>query len=479
MNTIHFTSSTLDGKYVTIFFTPVTGDTYDLGNVLMPYTFTSTTLSSNLEVYGEYTFIVSGQCDTFLNVIKPTPTPTPTPTQTPTPTVSPTPTPTPTQTSYCITPTPTPTPTHTPTPTPTPSATPGPTPTPTPTPTATPFAGQLVALGYAPFTTTPQNFSFDGLSWSSATTGVGKTTGNSSVGYNGSLWVAGSNNGSGSPLSWSNDGQNWVSSLSGSNYLGDAKGIAWNGSLWVAVGNANFNTYPYTSSVYSIDGKNWSANTLNNSSWALNQNLYCIASGKDGFGINMFVAGGQGGGNNAGSIGYSYDGINWSASTSINTIIDSVFCVMYDSNLNRWVAGGLRYSPSTSSIAISNDGKNWTGSSQSESLSYLSLATDGTKYVGLTDDVYTSNGTVKYSIDGGNTWSASSNSSSIAFYRGKGIAYNGIQWFAVGFKRLTTTNSVIVSNDGISWTGSTNSNSVMWRGESIASKPAPKLYPPR
>jgi hypothetical protein len=193
----------------------------------------------------------------------------------------------------------------------------------------------------------------------------------------------------------------------------------------------------------------------------------------------MFVAGGQGGGNNVGSIGYSYDGINWSASTSINTIIDSVYCVMYDDTLKRWVAGGQPYLTSTSSIAISNDGKNWTGSSQIETLAYYALATNGTKYVGLTTDNSTSNSAIRYSTNGGNTWSASTNSSTIPFYRGKGVAWNGSQWFAVGFNRINTTNSAILSNDGITWSGSTNSNSIMMRGEAIATKPSPKLYPPR
>jgi hypothetical protein len=74
---------------------------------------------------------------------------------------------------------------------------------------------------------------------------------------------------------------------------------------------------------------------------------------------------------------------------------------------------------------------------------------------------------------------ASTNSSTIPFRNGKGVAWNGSQWFAVGYNRLNATNSAIISNDGISWSGSTNANSVMWRGEAIATKPAPKLYPPR
>ena len=148
---IEISSNNFSGQSVNILFTPTdTTQVYPLGNQIIPYTFTSTTISNNLEVYGTYTLVSSANCITFLVVPNPTPTPTVTVTTTVTPTITPTVTPTPTP-SYdpckvpsstpTVTPTTTPTvtPTTTPTVTPTvdPCATPTPTTSITPTPTST------------------------------------------------------------------------------------------------------------------------------------------------------------------------------------------------------------------------------------------------------------------------------------------------------------------------------------------------------
>jgi hypothetical protein len=453
---IQISSSNFSGQSVNVLFTPADlSNVYSLGSRQIPFTFTSTTISSTLQVYGTYSIMSSAHCLTFLIVPTPTPTATPTPTPTPTPTATPTSTPTPTPTTP-------------------PCPTPTPTPTPTATPTPTPIVGEVVAMGYNPLSASPQRYSIDGLVWSSATTGLGKTVGNSSVAFNGSLWVGGGNNGSSNELFWSNDGQNWYIALSGLGKLSNVKGIAWNGSTWVAVGNANYSSLPWISSMYSTDGKNWSANTTTNMSWFVSQNLFCVASGKDGSGTNMFVAGGQGG--SGASLGYSYDGINWTAATSVNTILTNVYSIVFNNTTNRWIAGGTSFSATT--IAISNDGKNWSGSSQPQSLIYYGFATDGTKYVGVNNSVSPSNSTITYSVDGGNSWSASSNSSTILFRNGKGVAYNGSQWFVIG-QGFPFNNPVALSNDGITWSSSTNANAVIWRGEAIATDPAPKLYPPR
>ena len=223
--------------------------------------------------------------------------------------------------------------------------------------------------------------------------------------------------------------------------------------------------------LFTDDGRKLAANA----SWFVSQNLFCIASGKDASGTSMFVAGGQGGATSP--LGYSYDGINWSGATSVNTILTNVYSIVFNNTTNRWIAGGTSFSATT--IAISNDGKNWSGSSQPQSLVYYGLATDGTKYVGVNNSPSPSNYTITYSVDGGNSWSASTNSSTIPFRNGKGVAYNGSQWFAAGMG-YPFNNPIVISNDGISWTGSSNGSSNYYlREESIATKPAPKLYPPR
>lgn len=149
---ITINSVTYDGELASILFNPQGTDVViNLGVQTLPFTFDSSLLLPQRQVYGNYTILVQGSdCSKILNVPAPTPTPTPTVTPTRTPTPTPTVTPTPTHTfDPCKVPTPTPSITSTPTNTPTASITPTPTPTwdicitplpltPTPTPSITP-----------------------------------------------------------------------------------------------------------------------------------------------------------------------------------------------------------------------------------------------------------------------------------------------------------------------------------------------------
>ncbi len=146
-----------DGETANIIFNPYGEETVlNLGDQILPFEFSPSSLLPPKEVYGTYTILVTNSdCPNILNVPRPTPTPTPTPTQTKTQTPTPTSTQTPTPSfDPCKVPTPTPTttitPTKTPTPTPTPtetctnpcgcpqpSKTPKPSKTPRPTPTET------------------------------------------------------------------------------------------------------------------------------------------------------------------------------------------------------------------------------------------------------------------------------------------------------------------------------------------------------
>jgi hypothetical protein len=95
--------------------------------------------------------------------------------------------------------------------------------------------------------------------------------------------------------------------------------------------------------------------------------------------------------------------------------------------------------------------------------------------------------TLAYSTDG-ITWSASTNGNSIFITSGStnaevdGIAWNGSLWVAIGYKNLSgSTNSPAgaYSYDGINWFSSSNFSTFGSLGVSVASKPAPNLYPPR
>ena len=163
---VEISSNNFSGQSVNILFTPTdSNQIYGLGSHLIPYTFTSTTISNTLEVYGTYTLVSSAHCITFLVIPKPTPTPTVTVTPTITPTLTTTSTPTPTP-SYdpCKVPSPTPTVTLTSTPTSTPTVTPSvtpttnpcatPTPTSTNTPTVTPSSLTYICFNYVATGTT-------------------------------------------------------------------------------------------------------------------------------------------------------------------------------------------------------------------------------------------------------------------------------------------------------------------------------------
>ena len=62
------------------------------------------------------------------------------------------------------------------------------------------------------------------------------------------------------------------------------------------------------------------------------------------------------------------------------------------------------------------------------------------------------------------------------FDYGLGVAWNGTLWIATG----QTPNKIAYSNDGITWTASTQASVVFDSfARGIASNPAPNLYPPR
>ena len=150
-------------QVVNLVFKPDMSDLfYELGNVEIPFFFDSSTINSELEIYGQYDILAANEnCPYVVYVPRPTATPTPTPTLTPTQTLTPTETPTLTPTNTptltrtqrpCTFPTPTPTVTSTNTSTSTPTLTPTTTkcffgtPTTTKTPTLTPTLTSTTTL---------------------------------------------------------------------------------------------------------------------------------------------------------------------------------------------------------------------------------------------------------------------------------------------------------------------------------------------
>jgi len=127
-------SVNFSGETAQIMFTPY-GKTvpFYLGERVLPYVFSSNTLTPPQYVYGDYSiYIITKDCSYSINVPLPTPTPTPTPSVTRTQTPTPTPT-------ITVTPTINPCPTKTPTNTPTQTRTQTMTPSITRTPSSTPI----------------------------------------------------------------------------------------------------------------------------------------------------------------------------------------------------------------------------------------------------------------------------------------------------------------------------------------------------
>ena len=101
----------------------------------------------------------------------------------------------------------------------------------------------------------------DGKTWATSTNMASVHSGSAinSIGFNGSIWVAGTGLGSNYTVFYSSDGITWSPSTSGTSAIGttDQYGpyvysISSNGSVWLMGG------YTATGMVYSTDGINWS-----------------------------------------------------------------------------------------------------------------------------------------------------------------------------------------------------------------------------
>jgi hypothetical protein len=320
--------------------------------------------------------------------------------------------------------TPTPTPTITSTATPTPTPTPTSTFTPTPTPSSTPGFAEWIAGGVKTPNVESLIYSLDGFTWYSAETnnyltsfittfydgtkyyagGSGDETlitspngfvwenntnlkdiitGTCScVGYDPitSTYIAGGSGGE--RLAISNDGLNWSATTNGTSVMtGSTSAVEYNGSMWVVVGGRNIGyssdgltwsganrvnltdfivdvvwngnmwvatSYPTYKCIYSYNGIDWSGSTSSNTVFSGQPNMFEVIW--DG---GKFIA--SGGFNS--QIGYSYDGIDWSAATNTGDITTAVRGLGTNGDSSLYIAVGN----GTRSLANSYDGITWTG----------------------------------------------------------------------------------------------------------------------
>jgi hypothetical protein len=306
----------------------------------------------------------------------------------------------------------------------------------------------LVATGYGTYDIA---YSYDGSNWVGTDTGV--FTGNNNisgqgyawgVGWNGNMWVA-TGNGS-NTLAYSSDGKTWQGAVS-SPFPDYAWSVAWNGNVWVATGGSDGTAE--CSVAYSYDGMSWTAADTSSS----------LIFSYGGFGVawggSYWVA--VGGGSNM--FATSYDGINWTAQPSNAIFGDAgVQAIAYNGNL--WVATGNQ---GTSTIAYSSNGSNWTGADTSAAFVFQSWGNT----VAWNGSIWVAGGTsasglcLAYSSNASN-WTLSP--SQTFNFDCWSVAWNGLQWTAVGDSNAT----IARSTNGVNWT--TISSALFTDGYAVAAR---------
>jgi hypothetical protein len=244
-------------------------------------------------------------------------------------------------------------------------------------------------------------------------------------------------------LAYTYDGISWYPGIDSPFTGGRCYSLAWNGSLWVAGGFGGV-------MACSSDGIRWQSITslFANRCWSIAWNG------------TLWVAGGLT--NN--QIVYSYNGINWTPSTSGNAAITTE-CRVVAWNGTQWLAGGS----GTNTLIYSSGGINWTPSSNGNTVfttQCTALAWNGTQWLAG------GSGTNRMaSSTNGITWTGLAQANALILGQINGIAWNGSLWVAVG-EGLTGTTSIIYSPDGLNWTAATatdvlfpdGATSIVWNG---------------
>ncbi len=327
--------------------------------------------------------------------------------------------------------------------------------------------------------------SADGVNWLVSLADIGALFGDNGSGatgaicWNGSMFVAGGGGTINSrQLAYSFDGIYWFPSPTpydmgggGSSILtgyGKVYAICWNGSMFVAGGICGQG--PANVLVYSYDGINWSLSD--------NADIFLLV-GAICWNGSMFVAVGQGSGNTGSNSAYSTDGIHWTRrgiypSTGIGFHRGRAICW----NGSMFVAGGNQ--GDCEPLVYSYDGINWTASTNGKLLIYTgnnggvgSICWNGSMFVA---GCFGSNVAV-YSYDGIN-W-LNSDAGNVADSVGS-ICWNGSMFVAGGSTGAPSGQaSIIYSYNGVNWFASPSADALMPNMcSSVCSKNAPNLYPP-
>jgi hypothetical protein len=302
----------------------------------------------------------------------------------------------------------------------------------------------MVATGFGTYDIA---YTYDGNNWVGTDSNV--FTGTNEDGYawglawSGNMWVA-TGNGS-NTLAYSANGVNWTG-VASSPFPDYAWGVAWNGNMWVATGGQTGTLE--ASIAYSYDGITWTAVDTSASP------IFSYGGFGVAWGGSYWVA--VGGGSNM--FATSYDGVNWTAQPSNAIFGDAgVQAIAYNGTL--WVATGVS---GTSTIAYSSDGSNWTGADSATNIFQSwgnSVAWNGAMWVA--GGTSANGDCLAYSYDASN-WTLSP--SQTFDFDCWSVAWNGIQWTAVGESNVT----IAKSTNGVNWTPI--SNTLFTEGYAVAAR---------
>ena len=280
----------------------------------------------------------------------------------------------------------------------------------------------------------------------------------------------------------STDGKTWgpvdASKVSGSI---EYRSVAWgyfdstlSSKAWVAVGSGSIATSQNTNS-------NWMYQNL-----STYNGFRAVYNGKDGSGNNLWLAVGDliAPGPNA-IYGYyvaSATGSWQQAPTDISSgDVDSMYSLAYDDSVTLWVAGVKPKAGGAGNFLYTSTdpngsagGANWTpaGSSIFTTACYAVASLGGGTWIVGGD----ANGQgCLFRFDGASAQSLNVTLLDTCY----SLAYNGTAIVAVGKKAATNGVIIYSTNGGNSWTQSTNTTSLWKDGFAVASATGPNMYPAR
>jgi hypothetical protein len=221
-----------------------------------------------------------------------------------------------------------------------------------------------------------------------------------------------------------------------------ARSVATDGTIYVVGSNTGSNVARL---IYSFNGNTWFASTTANAIFA--------EGSVTGLAYSNGLFMGVGIGNGSGRAATSSDGVTWTAVPQTFSLGSGLFCVA-GNNQGTWVVAG---GTAISNLFVStNNGSTFSTIDKGDG-TWLNQRTNsivygGDRFVG----VGATNKRIAVSYDGV-TWTGSTNDNSIFDGELFGVDYNGTYFVAVG----AGTNKVGYSTDGFNWSASTAANSIL------------------